>query len=203
MLIAFHGFASRYVGDGAAAAAVVAGGGAGGEMRSLQWFRLFQGVRAVKEAGKRWIQGGGGHLGFLFDSLPSRFSKREGTGQFFGFLLEGMELEEGVDGETRAAYEEAVSYLSYVRDDGQLRGLLGFPVAVSRRFVDLLDGRDPMALAVVGNWLALLRMSHLSKFLKGARERELDDIMQALPREWWPKMSWAMSVPAADLEVGG
>ena len=57
MLIAFHSFASRYVGDGevAATAVVVAGGGAEGEMRSLQWFRLFQGVRAVKEAGERWI----------------------------------------------------------------------------------------------------------------------------------------------------
>ena len=142
-------------------------------------------------------------MGFLFDSLTSRFSKREcAKEQVFGFFLDEMELER-VDGETRAAYEEAVSYLSYVRGDGQLRGLLGFPVAVSRRFVDLLDNRDPMALAVVGNWLALLRMSHLSKFLKGARERELDEIMQVLLQEWWLKMSWAMAVPAADLDVGG
>ena len=64
--------------------------------------------------------------------------------------------------------------------------------------MDLLDERDPIALAIVGNWLALMRMSHLSRFLKGARERELNEIMQTLPQEWWPKMSWAMSVPDAD-----
>ena len=32
-------------------------------------------------------------------------------------------------------------------------------------------------------------MSRLSRFLKGAKERELNDIMQALPEEWWPKVS--------------
>lgn len=141
-------------------------------MKSLQWFRLFQGVRAVKEAGRPWIRGSGGYLGFLFDSLPERFRKCEAVeGQFFGFLLEELKCEEGVDVETRVAYEDAVAYLSYVHGDRQLRGLLGFPVAVSRRFVDLLDGRDPTALAIVGNWLALMRMSRLSRFLKGARER--------------------------------
>lgn len=199
MLIAFHGFASRKW-EGTR----VEGGGAGGEeMRSLQWFRLFQGVRAVKEAGRPWIQGGGGPLGLLFNSLPSRYGKCEAVERrFFAFLLEGVEAhEEGVDGETRAAYEDAVAYLSYVRADSQLRGLLGFPVAVSKRFVDLLDGRDPTALAIVGNWLGLMRMSRLSSFLQDARERELDEIMQALPQEWWPKMSWAVSVPTADTEL--
>jgi hypothetical protein len=131
--------------------------------------------------------------------LPERFRGCEVQGErFFGFLLEGLECGEGFDKETRVAYEDAVAYLSYVYEDGQLRGLLAFPVAVSRRFVDLLDGRDPMALAIVGNWLGLMRVSCLSRFLKGTRERELNDIMQALPEEWWPKMTWAMSVPDAD-----
>jgi hypothetical protein len=193
MLIAFHGFASRQ-GEG---------GGAQGcgeaEMKSLQWFRLFQGVRAVKEAGRPWIQDCGGHLGFIFNSLPERLSRRKaGEGQFFGFLLEGLELEEGVDAETRVAYEDAVTYLSCVRGDEQLCGLLGFPVAVSRGFVDLLDDREPTALAIVGNWLALMRMSHLSRLLKGARDRELNEIVQTLPEKWWPKMAWAMSVTDAD-----
>lgn len=124
-------------------------------------------------------------------------------GSSSGFLLEGLEFEEGVDAETRAAYEDAIAYLSYVRADGQLRGILGFPVAVSRRFADLLDERDPMALAIVGNWLAMMRMSRFSRVFRGARERELNEVMQALPQEWWPKMSWAMSVPAADVELSG
>ena len=68
-----------------------------------------------------------------------------------GFLLEGLEFGEGFDKETRVAYGVAVAYLSCVYEDGQLRGLLGFLVAVSRHFVDLLDERDPMALAIVGN----------------------------------------------------
>jgi Fungal specific transcription factor domain len=170
MLIAFHGFASRHH--------VKNSSSSGSDMRLLQWFRLFQGVRAVKEAGRPWIQNSG-PLQDISESLPARLSARSAAreAQLFAFLLEGLDQGDDVDADTKAAYEDAVRYLSFVLGDAQLRGLLGFPVAVSSRFVDLLDGRDPRALAIVGNWLALMRISHLSRFLSGAREKELDEIM--------------------------
>jgi hypothetical protein len=48
-------------------------------------------------------------------------------GSSLGFYFSNCGSRRGVDAETRMAYEDAVSYLSYVRANGQMWSLLGFP----------------------------------------------------------------------------
>jgi hypothetical protein len=109
---------------------------------------------------------------------------------FFDYLLEGL-VEERVPAETYSAYTTAVDYLSAVMADPTHRGLFGFPISVSDRFLELTDMRDPRALTVLGSYLALMGLYRRSMYLINAVVQEFDVIEGQLPPEWLPRLDWA------------
>lgn len=161
-----------------------------GELPLLQWLRSFQGVRAIKEAGLPWLQKSelvGPMLEVLPITVPNGDTNHEPS---FSFLLDGLDQED-ISMETRAAYGTTVAYLSHLQNDPDRRGLLGFPISVSERFLELLKERDPRALTIFGSYLALMGYSRRSENMLGAADREYHLIMKQLPGEWLPKMGWA------------
>jgi hypothetical protein len=161
-----------------------------GEPWLMQWLRQYQGVRAIKAAGWLWLRKSEPISPILSDFPPLGMIDDRCRGLSFGFLLEGLDEEE-ITTETRTSYITPVAYLSLVINDSPLpRGLFGFPISISGRFLGLLSGRDPRAMTIVGSFLAGICMFR-AQFLTDVAEREFDCIMEQLPMEWWPKMRGA------------
>lgn len=165
-----------------------------GELWLVQWLGQYQGVRAIKEAGWVWLQRSKS-VNPILSALPALdMIDSPGREPLFNCLLEGLD-EEGVTTVTYAAYRMPVVYLSFVINDGPLRsGLLGFPTSVSERFLELLKGRDPRAMTIVGLFLALICAFRTSGFLTNLAERELSYIIEQLPGEWLFRMRLAQDI---------
>ena len=159
----------------------------------LRWLRQFRGIKAVLDAGWAWIPQIK-HLSPMLSALAAPAIKpkvQEET--VFSNLLEG--LDEIYAGSAAVeAYRVAVTYLDSVIQDPDLRGVAGFPIAVPDRFIELLEERDPRAMTIVGSYLALFALVAKPKILVTAAKREFRVIIQQLPLEWLPKMTWATGV---------
>jgi hypothetical protein len=188
LLIAMHSFTSREYD-----ALDEDNYGVTGQMPSLRWLRQFQGVRAIQVAGWSWIQNSP-YIKPMIPTLPvTPMAPHPTKVLFFGYLLEGMDSED-ISPETIAAYRLPVAYLSHVINDPTRHGLLGFPVSISERFLELLELLDPRSMTIIGSYLALMRLSRRADSLICAAERDFLFIMERLPVEWLPRMNWASDV---------
>jgi len=120
----------------------------------------------------------------------SSYRSGEGSGPF-AFLLTGL-LSENLDAETREAYESAVAYLTWIYDSFGYNHALRFPANVTQRFMELLTAKDPRALTIAGYFFKLLKMEDHVWWLDRPFEREFEDLMNELPKDWWPRMEWAI-----------
>jgi hypothetical protein len=93
-----------------------------------------------------------------------------------------------ISSNTVEAYRVAVEYLASVIQTPNLRGLTGFLIAVPDRFLELLEERDPRAMAIIGWYLALFVVASKSGVLMLAAKREYSIVIQQLPAEWIPRM---------------
>jgi hypothetical protein len=164
-----------------------------GRLPLVLWLRQFQGVKAVRQAGWQWIQKSG-FVGNLLSALPAKVKELDSDrDQSLNNLLEGLESEH-ISAETLAAYAMPVNYLSMVIADPNHHGILGFPVSISEKFLELLESRDPRSMIIIATYLALITISRRSAYLLEAAKRDFNFIMAHLPPEWLPRMNWARSI---------
>lgn len=112
--------------------------------------------------------------------------------------------------DTRHAYQHAVAVLNWAHKIPHKGAALAFPATVSRRFVELLEERQPRALAILACFMALLRSLDGVWWLHGMSRREVPGILSLLHESsgggrglgadvyhrWWPHLEWAMRIAA-------
>ncbi|KAF7563748.1 hypothetical protein G7046_g404 [Stylonectria norvegica] len=159
----------------------------------IHWFRPFRNIWAVLDLAWPWIQNT--PVGLTLLGLPSATEVMlEGSKlTSFDFLLEGLDTEGNLENDTVAAYTLAVNHLSLIHCRPSARPLR-FMASISARFTQLLEEKDPRTLAIVGYFFMVLEMRHVIWWVNKAPAQEFSAIMTFLPKDWWPKMAWAIRV---------
>lgn len=197
----------------------------------LAWFHSFQGVKTIVAASWPWLKQNEAIL-TLIDAQPvlNLNFRRAGEG-FFGHLLDDLDDElaslDGSSGSdpgsprgpgsngagkselvtsTRQAYQHAVATLNWAHARPG-NGSLAFPATVSKRFVQLIEERQPRALAILAAFFALLKVLDHVWWLQGMARREVLGVVSLfnsdyfgpdLERKWWPHLEWAVRVALYD-----
>jgi len=100
------------------------------------------------------------------------------------------------------AYSRAVRYVS------DLQGVLvaGAPQAVlqrkvtifalmaSKRFITLLEQRDPRAMVITAYWTAMMKFAEEGWWLRGMAETETNGLASLVPQEWQWAMAWPLQM---------
>ncbi|KAK0733491.1 hypothetical protein B0T26DRAFT_684597 [Lasiosphaeria miniovina] len=104
---------------------------------------------------------------------------------------------------TRQAYQHAVAVLNWAHKIPHKGAPLAFPATVSRRYIELLEERQPRALAILACFFALLKSMDRVWWLQGMARREVLGVVSIFNsdffgpeayREWWPHLEWAMQI---------
>ena len=104
---------------------------------------------------------------------------------------------------TRQAYQHAVAVLNWAHKIPHKGAPLAFPATVSRRYIELLEERQPRALAVLACFFALLKSLDTVWWLHGMARREVLGVVSLFNSdffgpdaysEWWPHLEWAMRI---------
>ncbi|KAM7195122.1 hypothetical protein V8F20_007672 [Naviculisporaceae sp. PSN 640] len=104
---------------------------------------------------------------------------------------------------TRHAYQHAVAVLNWAHKIPHRGTPLAFPATVSRRFIELLEERQPRALAILACFFALLKAMDNVWWLQGMARREVLGVVSLFNsdffgpdsyRKWWPHLEWAMRI---------
>jgi hypothetical protein len=170
----------------------------------LHWFRPYQGIKALLEAGWQWLRHSSikpllqPNIEYLLTRSTSQQQRQQWGMQRlpFDFLLEGLFLEEH-DAATLDAYESTVARLNNIQFSPIMMHAIRFPAAVPRKFVEMLEARDPRTLAIVGYFFMLLKRVERAFsvwWLQDIIDDEFNTLMDILPKKWWPKMEWAVNV---------
>ena len=126
-----------------------------GDGPPLHWFRPYQGIRAILDAGWESLSQCDVHH-FIKDEMAPLYILTTGVPPTFDFLLEGL-VEEPHDAETIECYESAVSYLSWIYNSPFYRHVLRFAAMTGPEFLRLLSDKDPRILTIAGYFFMLLR----------------------------------------------
>ncbi|KAI1505258.1 hypothetical protein F5X99DRAFT_368820, partial [Biscogniauxia marginata] len=175
-----------------------------GYVLPLSWFHSFQGVKAVVASSWQWLRSSGIVIPMI-ECQPALNLDLSGKGAtFFSDLLVGVDEEiSGLDDDpalkqiTRQAYQHAVAVLDWAHKIPHTGAPLVFLATVSRRFVDLLEARQPRALAILASYFALLKFLDSFWWLKGVVRREVMGIVSLFDPdddEWWPRLQWPLRI---------
>jgi hypothetical protein len=189
-LIAFQASASRRFDDDQ---------GDGAYTLPLSWFHSFQGVKVVVMASWQWLRTSDRVYPIISSQPALALNLDPERKTFFAPLLEGMEeqlesMPEITRAETRQAYEHSVAFLNWSHQQPVRSRILSFAATVSRRFVELLDHRDPRALVITSCFFALTKVVDDVWWLQGIAKKEVNGICSLLPSSWWPKMEWPLRI---------
>lgn len=160
----------------------------------LQWFHSFQGVKHVVISSWVWLRESERVRPIVQTQPAVELDLNPNPSAIFGPLLEGLEqqlenMDESLRSDTRQAYAHAVAYLNWAHQNPIRTRILGFPAAVSRRFVELIDQRDPRALVLISCFCAMTTVADVW-WWHGVGKREVNGIMSLLPEDWLHKMEW-------------
>lgn len=158
----------------------------------VPWLRQFRGIKAVLDAGWQWIPQLKHLRPMLHILIASTLKSEELEKTVFTDLLDGLD-ESHADSPSKEAYKVAVDHLSSVLLDPNFRGLVGFGLAVPDKFIELVENRDPRAMAIMCSYLAFFGLGPPNNLTAVARQ-EYNAIMRQLPSEWDSKMKWAIAV---------
>ncbi|RKU43802.1 hypothetical protein DL546_006019 [Coniochaeta pulveracea] len=104
---------------------------------------------------------------------------------------------------TRQAYQHAVAVLNWAHKIPHRGAALAFPATVSSRFVELLNERQPRAMAILASYFALLRSLDGVWWLQGMARREVLGVVSLFNndyfgpeanRRWMPELKWALDM---------
>ncbi|KAK3329547.1 hypothetical protein B0H66DRAFT_466031 [Apodospora peruviana] len=125
---------------------------------------------------------------------------------------EGRSASAEVVTSTRQAYQHAVAVLNWAHKIPHKGAPLAFPATVSRRFIELLEERQPRALAILACFFALLKSMDGVWWLQGMARREVLGVVSLFNsdffgpdsyRKWWPHLEWAMRIALYDQPEDG
>jgi hypothetical protein len=168
-------------------------------MPPVQLFHSFQGVKFVVLESWKWLRDSE-RVRPIINAQPAlHLVMQPNKPMFFDSLLEGMDeelagMDEALFTEIRQAFHHAVAYLNWSHQKPDRARILGFPATVSRRFVELIDERNPRALVITAHFFAMVKVVDDVWWLQGLPEREVSGIMTLIPQEWWGKMTWATQI---------
>lgn len=173
----------------------------------LQWFHSFQGVKAVVMASWRWIRESTAVLPIISAQPALNLDTSVNDQKFFGPLLHNLDKiiedeEENLRQTTRQAYEHSVAYLSWAHEKPDRRRILGFPATVSKRFVELIEQKAPLALVIVAMFFAMTKaVEHEVWWLLGIARIEVNGIYGILPDEFKNMADWAVMIANAEMPI--
>ncbi|KAJ2984101.1 hypothetical protein NQ176_g227 [Zarea fungicola] len=172
----------------------------------LAWFHAFQGIKTIAAVSWPWVSNSA-TVGAVINSqivFQLDFSF-QCSNSFFGHLLEDVEdefLSEDplVNSMSQQGYVHAVSVLNWAHQSPYPLAALAFPAAVSNRFVQLLEAKQPRALAIVACFFALLKRIERVWWLGDVARREVTGIIGMFKpgSAWWRHLEW----PIPDCAVG-
>ena len=168
-----------------------------------QWFHSFQGVKTVVLTSWRWLRSSP-HVRPIIAAQPALSKDVFAVApEPFSHLLDDLpaqlaNLSNSEAAEIRQAYEHSIAYLNWAHAKPEKPRILGFPATVSRRFIQLIDERDPRALVIIASFFAMTRRVDDAWWLEGVARKEVSGIMGLLDERWWPKMEWAVRIANHD-----
>lgn len=109
----------------------------------------------------------------------------------FEFLLEDLDRNV-IDSETLLAYVNSVNWLSTLYYNPESQYTFKFTTKVSRKFVQLLEQKDPRTLTIVGYFFMLLKILDQPWWLPRSTSKQFWALMSIIPDEWRPRMAWAV-----------
>ncbi|KAH6980213.1 hypothetical protein EDB82DRAFT_528273 [Fusarium venenatum] len=112
----------------------------------------------------------------------------------FSFLLYYNPPSKSCNQEEISVCTTAVAHLSYIYVGLITEKPLRFSICVSDSFVALVTAKVPRALAICGYFFMVVKLGRQLWWIDGAPEREFDNIMRYLPRNWWSVMDWAIRI---------
>lgn len=193
----------------------------------LTWFHSFQGVKTVVASSWSWLKESDIILAIIDAQPVLNLNFSRAAEGFFGHLLHGMHEEvaamypfsTSADGSTesnkatttRQAYQHAVATLNWAHMKPG-KGALAFPATVSKRFVELIEERQPRALAILASFFALLKVLDNVWWLQGMARREVLGIVSLfnsdlfgpeVEKKWWPHLEWAVRIALYDTSQSG
>ena len=173
------------------------------------WLDMTRGTFHMFSASWDWIEKDD-------NSIASRLTKRmplvfdedakfaESNRQDFLHLLRRDEedlSEEVWDTVTEEAYQKTTSYIGCIwiamKDNAEVpaeicRRLILFPYLVPGRFIDLVKGQQPRALAVLAHYFALLTKFKDPWFIGNAGSREFHALSAVLSGKWQELLAWPL-----------
>jgi hypothetical protein len=74
-----------------------------------------------------------------------------------------------------------------------MRNLFKFTAVVTRRFIQLLEEKDPRTLCICGYFFVLMQKLNSIWWLDGVAAAEFWSLMSFIPEEWKHLMAWGVS----------
>lgn len=174
----------------------------------LQWFHSFQGMKAVVTLSWRWIRDSAAVFPIISSQPTLSLDLTADGRKFFGPLLDGLDAiileyeSEDLQTSTRHAYEHSIAFISWAHEEPNQRRILSFPAAVSKRFVDLIEQKAPLALVIIATFFAMTKaIEHEVWWLTGIAKMEVSGIYGLLPEAYRPMMAWAIMVAHAQTPI--
>ena len=119
-------------------------------------------------------------------------------GRPFIKLLTFAEDYEAISTQDRESYRDVISYLGAVykgiiegTDEpmATCRRLVALPSKNDPRFIDLLEAKQPRAMAILAHMFALMKLiEEQVQWFKGIAQRQVPKIYHQLPNGWQPMM---------------
>lgn len=165
----------------------------------VQWFHSFQGVKTVVLTSWRWLRMSL-HVRPIIAAQPALSRDTyvrapEPFSHLLGTVQEQVkDLPPSEASELKQAYEHSVAYLNWAHAKPEKPRILGFPATVSRRFIQLIDEKDPRALVIIACFFAMTRRVEDAWWLEGVAKKEVLGILSLLDPEWWGVMEWPVLV---------
>lgn len=178
------------------------------------WLRLASGTRLIcnrwqQLVGDRWILSSGVFYGKPDMSDNDELFKRE-HGKPFEKLLTWAQGDEIMDEEDRDTYEKALSYLGLIYrgiHDGSdhpmatCRRLVAMPSRLPLRFAELVESKQPRAMAILAYALASMKLREDEVlWFRGVAQRQVPRIQQELPPAWRELVKWPMAIARGEIK---
>lgn len=161
----------------------------------LHWFKHWQGIRVVLAAGWEHIKTEEIKAALLAESLSTQNlldSSFVPSPHSFSFLVADLDRET-TDEETQFAYDSAVAWLAKAQSQLVMRNLFKFTAVVTRRFIELLEEKDPRTLCICGYFFVLMQKLNYIWWLDGVAAPEFWSLMSFIPEDWKPLMALAVN----------
>lgn len=178
----------------------------------VEWLHMTRGCADVFKTAWEWIGDDDTSIALHFiqrkpDMSDDSVLFNAANGEDLKYIMRRScceELDEPWDSEIEATYLAAIRYLGGARKafedkdanfDVICRWVMGFPMKMERRFVELVEEQRPRAMVVLAHYFALLSKLRDVWWVGDTGRREVRGIAETLPTDWiWLDMVCLLSV---------